>query len=77
MENKSKMGRPKKSAERRIGINCYITGGLIDKIDTYIEEKQVRGYSRSDFMNEAAEFYLRHVTEQGGHFSENSTIAVP
>jgi hypothetical protein len=60
------MGRPKKSAERRTGVNCYIAGGLLDEIDGYIEENKGRGYSRSDFMNEAAAFYLKHLTETEG-----------
>jgi hypothetical protein len=54
-ETKSQMGRPKKSRERRIGVNSYIAGGILDMTDDYVAERQKtsRGYSRSDFINEA------------------------
>ncbi|MDR3349479.1 MAG: hypothetical protein LBO03_07750 [Acidaminococcales bacterium] len=55
------LGRPKKSKDRRIGINCYIAGSLLDAMDEYVAERQRKnkGYSRSDFFNEALEKHMR------------------
>jgi hypothetical protein len=67
-ETKSQMGRPKKSKDRRIQMSFYIPTGVMDTIADYVEERQrtAKGYSRSDFINEAIEKHMRDLGLAGG-----------
>ena len=58
------LGRPLKGKTRRVPITVHAPIGKLDIIDEYVEErnKQQEGaYSRSDFYNEAATFYIKHL----------------
>ena len=54
------MGRPLKGKDRRMQIGVYVAGSVIDAMDSYVADRQQkkRGYSRSDFINEAIEMYM-------------------
>ena len=54
------MGRPLKGKDRRMQIGVYVAGSVIDAMDNYVANRQEkkRGYSRSDFINEAIEMYM-------------------
>lgn len=56
-------GRPLKGKTRRVPITVHVLIGMLDIIDEYVNERyqQQKGYSRSDFYNEAAKFYLEHL----------------
>lgn len=57
-------GRPLKGKTRRVPITVHAATGMLDIIDEYVEERdqhQKGAYSRSDFYNEAAKFYLDHL----------------
>lgn len=57
-------GRPLKGKTRRVPITIHAPVGMLDIIDEYTEEQdqqQEAAYSRSDFYNEAATFYLKHL----------------
>ena len=57
-------GRPLKGKTRRVPITVHSPIGTLDIIDEYTEERdqqQEGAYSRSDFYNEAATFYLKHI----------------
>lgn len=57
-------GRPLKGKTRRVPITIHSPIGTLDIIDEYTEERdqqQEGAYSRSDFYNEAATFYLKHL----------------
>ena len=57
-------GRPLKGRSRRVPITIHASVETLDIIDTYVEEQsqqQERQYSRSDFWNEAATMYMKHL----------------
>jgi len=57
-------GRPLKGKSRRVPITVHAPIDTLDIIDEYTEERdqqQDGAYSRSDFYNEAATFYLNHL----------------
>ena len=57
-------GRPLKGKTRRTPITVHAPIGMLDIIDEYVEERdqqQEGAYSRSDFYNEAAKLYLKHL----------------
>jgi hypothetical protein len=57
-------GRPLKGKTRRVPITIHAATGMLDIIDEYVDERdrqQEGAYSRSDFYNEAAKFYLDHL----------------
>ena len=57
-------GRPLKGKSRRVPITVHAPIDTLDIIDEYTEERdqqQDGAYSRSDFYNEAATFYLKHL----------------
>lgn len=57
-------GRPMKGKSRRTPITVHSSVGLLDTIDEYVTERdaeEASAYSRSDFFNEAALFYLQHL----------------
>ena len=57
-------GRPLKGRSRRVPITVHASVGTLDIIDEYVEERkkqQERQYSRSDFWNEAATMYMKHL----------------
>jgi len=58
------LGRPLKGKERRFQVGVYLSAYITDRIDAYVAERQIseRGYSRSDFINEAVE---KHMTDIG------------
>lgn len=57
-------GRPLKGKTRRVPITVHAPIDMLDIIDKYTEERdqqQDGAYSRSDFYNEAATFYLKRI----------------
>ena len=57
-------GRPMKGRTRRVPITVHASVGTLDIIDDYVEKRkteQERQYSRSDFWNEAANMYMKHL----------------
>jgi transcriptional regulator of met regulon len=57
-------GRPLKGKSRRVPITVHAPIDTLDIIDEYTDERdqqQDGAYSRSDFYNEAATFYLKHL----------------
>lgn len=61
---RSKYGRPMKGATRRVQTTVQISTGVLDIIDTYVEEKDTAmdgAYSRSDFVNEALAVYMKQL----------------
>ena len=61
-EPKAPLGRPMKGKDRRVQIGVYVSGSVIDAIDAYVEERDIaerRSYSRSDFINDAIELYMK------------------
>ncbi len=57
-------GRPLKGRTRRVPITVHASVGTLDIIDDYVEKRkaeQERQYSRSDFWNEAATMYMKHL----------------
>lgn len=65
----SAMGRPKKLKDDRTRYTMYLDGGIRQAIDEYVfRVKQSNpDYSRSDFLNEAAEFYLEAMRKGAGN----------
>ena len=63
-DNRPSLGRPMKGKDRRIQVGVYIPGSVLDTIENYVEQRQAteRGYSRSDFINEAI---TKHMTDLG------------
>ena len=61
MSGTNKVGRPTKGKARRIELSVYVPSGTVDTIEEYVADRQQaeRGYSRSDFFNEAIEKHLR------------------
>lgn len=60
----SRVGRPLKNKGRRVPITVHLATNMLDVIDEYVrqrDEEQERQYSRSDFYNEAADFYLKAI----------------
>lgn len=57
----AKMGRPSKLKDNRKPYTIYLDDEMKDAIDSFVfKEKQTNpGYSRSDFLNEAAAAYLK------------------
>ncbi len=64
--NMCAMGRPKKLKDGRSPYTMYLGDGIRKAIDDYVYEvKRVNpDYSRSDFLNEAAEFYLKELAKE-------------
>lgn len=60
------MGRPKKLKDNRTRYTMYLDDEIRKAIDEYVfKEKQKNpDYSRSDFLNEAAAFYLNQKKEE-------------
>lgn len=56
----SAMGRPRKLKDGRTSYTMYLDNRIRAAIDEYVFQvkQETPGYSRSDFLNEAAEFYL-------------------
>lgn len=57
-------GRPLKGKTRRVPITVHAAMGILETIEEYVEERnqqQEGAYSRSDFYNEAAVLYLKHL----------------
>ena len=65
-------GRPLKGKDRRVSVAVYVTGSTLDAIEEYVAERQQteRTYSRSDFVNEALEKYMRGLGILGGDDDE-------
>ena len=59
----SAMGRPKKLTDNRAACTFYLDAKTRKAIDEYVYQKKQDNpdYSRSDFINEAAEHYLRTI----------------
>lgn len=57
----AKMGRPNKLKDSRKPYTIYLDDETREAIDGYVFEEKQRnpGYSRSDFLNEAAAAYLK------------------
>ena len=55
------MGRPKKLADKRTGYSMYLDEEIRKAIDEYVfrEKQKNPDYSRSDFLNEAAAYFLK------------------
>jgi hypothetical protein len=73
-------GRPIKGKSRRVPITVHAPLGLLDIIETYVEERdkqEEKAYSRSEFFTEAALIYLRQLglaseeTPEDGERSKN------
>lgn len=60
------MGRPKKLKDNRTRYTMYLDDEIRKAIDEYVfREKQTNpDYSRSDFLNEAAAYYLNREKEE-------------
>jgi len=56
----NKMGRPKKVSDERTSCTIYLGEQTRRAVDEYVffQKQENPDYSRSDFLNEAAEFYL-------------------
>lgn len=57
-------GRRMKGTSRRVPITVHAPLNRLDQIDSYVEERnetEGKAFSRSDFYEEAAEFYLKHL----------------
>lgn len=57
-------GRKLKGATRRVPITVHAPLDRLDQIDEYVDEHREaegKAYSRSDFYEEAAEFYLKYL----------------
>lgn len=57
-------GRKLKGATRRVPITVHAPLDRLDQIDCYVEERSRedgKAYSRSDFYEEAAMYYLQHL----------------
>ena len=54
------MGRPKKLKDERTRYTMYLNDSIRRAIDEYVFRVKLSNpdYSRSDFLNDAAEFYL-------------------
>ena len=59
-KNIMRMGRPKKNSDERTSYTIYLGEKVRKDIDEYVffKKQDNPDYSRSDFLNEAAEFYL-------------------
>lgn len=57
------MGRPKKLTEERKTFTIYLGDSNRKAMDEYVYQRQreTKGYSRSDFLNEAVEYYLKAI----------------
>ena len=55
------MGRPKKLADKRTRYSMYLDEEIRKAIDEYVfrEKQKNPDYSRSDFLNEAAAYFLK------------------
>ena len=60
------MGRPKKLKDNRSRYSMYLDDDVRAAIDAYVFERKQNDpdYSRSDFLNEAAKFYLKNKREE-------------
>lgn len=66
-------GRPLKGKTRRVPITVHAAMGMLEMIEEYVEERnqqQEGAYSRSDFYNEAAVLFLKHL----GRLPEVETV---
>ena len=61
----SEMGRPKKLKDGRSAVTVYLDTGIRRAVDERVfrEKLENPSYSRSDFLNEAVEFYLAALEE--------------
>lgn len=66
-------GRKLKGTSRRVPITVHAPLDRLDQIDSYVEERsreEGKAYSRSDFYEEAAMYYLQQLgklpEQQGG-----------
>jgi hypothetical protein len=62
-----------KGKDRRFQIGVYVSGSTIETIDKYVMEHQGAKwgqYSRSDFVNEALEKYMKELGLIGGDDDE-------
>ena len=72
-----RMGRPKKISDERTRYTMYLGDKVKKAIDEYVYLKKQDNpdYSRSDFLNEAAEFYLAAInksSKRGGKDNDKS-----
>lgn len=77
-------GRPLKGKTRRVPITVHAAMGMLEMIEEYVEERnqqQEGAYSRSDFYNEAAVLFLKHLErlpeEEKSEDEMNRTKSVP
>lgn len=77
-------GRPLKGKTKRAPITVHAAMGMIETIDEYVKERnqqQETAYSRSDFYNEAAVLFLKHLErfpeEEKDEEEMNRTKSVP
>ncbi len=64
MDNTMAYGRKLKGATRRVPITVHAPLDRLDQIDSYVEERSRedgKAYSRSDFYEEAAKYYLEYL----------------
>lgn len=57
-------GRKLKGTSRRVPITVHAPLDRLDMIDEYVDERRQqegKAYSRSDFYEEAVQFYLKHL----------------
>lgn len=57
-------GRKLKGSSRRVPITVHAPLDRLDQIDQYVDdrrEKDGKAYSRSDFYEEAAKYYMQHL----------------
>lgn len=57
-------GRKLKGTTRRVPITVHAPLDRLEQIDAYVEERTAadgKAYSRSDFYEEAAQYYLKHL----------------
>ena len=71
-EKNKNMGRPKKISDERTRYTMYLGEKTRKAIDEYVFQRKQENpdYSRSDFLNEAAEFYLAAL--RGGKVDDKS-----
>jgi len=62
MSEQTTLGRPMKGRDRRIPTTVQISNSVLEILDDYVEERRAageRGYSRSEFINEAMEKLMK------------------
>lgn len=71
-------GRPLKGKTRRVPITIHAPVGMLDVIDSYVDERteaEARAYSRSDFYAEAATALLRSMGIEAENAERTEKIA--